>query len=126
MTEKNPWTDIVGPCYLDSSLIRLFHWSREELSVAVKALDVLELVTDDGLRLYPAFQFDDGRPVHGLAAVLRVLRAGVNSPWTWAQWLNTPLDHDGVIQPANIDRLRAGQLDDVLLEARNDAAVWRS
>ena len=60
------------------------------------------------------------------AAALDVLRTGVDNPWTWAQWLNTPLtDDDGVEQPANIERLREGQLADVLLEAEHDAAAWR-
>ncbi|WP_313354521.1 hypothetical protein [Microbacterium sp.] len=94
---------------------------------ASESLALLKLTTSDGVELYPAFQIRDGKPVVGLADVLRVLRTGVDAPWAWAQWLNTPLaDEDGVEQPANIKRLREGQLADVLRAAEHDAAVWRS
>lgn len=127
MTDENPLAEIIGPCYREASLVRLLQWAPEELATAVTAFDVLELVTEDDVRLYPTFQFDDGRPVAHLADVLKVLHSGVDSPWTWAQWLNTPLvTHDGEDLPTNIDRLRAGQVDDVLLEARHDAYVWGS
>lgn len=127
MTATNSWAEIIGPCYGEATLVRDFGWTPHELRKAVAAVEVLELVTEDGVRLYPAFQFDDGRPVPHLTEVLTVLHSGVESPWTWAQWLNTPLINDaGQGLPSNIDRLRAGQLGEVLLEARHDAYVWGS
>ncbi|MFF7291640.1 hypothetical protein ACFY9N_03815 [Microbacterium sp. NPDC008134] len=125
MTAKRAWAEIIGPCYSETSLVRRFGWTLHGLREAVAALEVLELVTEDDVRLYPAFQFDDGRPVPHLADVLTVLHSGVESPWTWAQWLNTPLVTDvGGELPRNIDRLRAGALGELLLEARNDAYAW--
>ncbi|WP_336644611.1 hypothetical protein [Microbacterium sp. USHLN186] len=123
----NPWAEIVGPCYTTVSVARTLGWTEAMVNEAVDSLALLRLTTSDGVQLYPAFQIWDGRPASDLADVLRVLRTGVNDPWTWAQWLNTPLtDEDGVEQPANIERLREGQLADVLLEAKHDAAVWGS
>jgi hypothetical protein len=125
-TGANPWADIVGPYYTPASLARALGWTEAKVNEAADSLALLRLTTSDGVECYPAFQVQDGEPLNGLADVLRVLRSGVDAPWTWAQWLNTPLtDEDGVVQPANIERLRAGQLTEVLLEARHDAATWR-
>lgn len=121
-----PWADIVGPCYTSASLARTLGWTESKVTEAAESLALLRLTTSDGVDLYPAFQVQDGEPQRDLADVLRVLRTGVDDPWTWAQWLNTPLaDEDGVEQPSNIQRLREGQLADVLLEAEHDAAAWR-
>lgn len=97
------------------------------MSEAVDSLSLLRVTTSDGVELYPAFQVQGGKPMNELAKVLGVLRTGVNDPWMWTQWLNTPLtDDDGVERPTNAQRLREGQLGDVLLEAEHDAASWRS
>lgn len=125
--DTNPWAEIVGPCYTTASLARTLGWTEAAVTEAADSLALLKLTTSDEVELYPAFQLGDGEPVDGLADVLRVLRTGVNAPWTWAQWLHTPFtDEDGVEHPANIERLGGGQLADVLLEAKHDAAVWRS
>lgn len=125
--KTNPWAEIVGPCYTTASLARTLGWTEAAVTEAADSLALLKLPTDDEVDLYPAFQLRDGEPVDGLTDVLRVLRTGVNAPWTWAQWLNTPLTgEDGVEQPSNIQRLREGQLADVLREAKHDATVWRS
>lgn len=126
-TGSNPWADIVGPCYTASSLARALDWTEAAVIEAADSFTLLRLTTDDGAELYPVFQLWDGKPVGGLADVLRVLRTGVDAPWTWAQWLNTRLtDEEGVEQPANIQRLREGRLADVLLDAGHDAAAWRT
>lgn len=123
----NRWANIVGPCYTTASLARTLGWTEAMVSEAVDSLSLLRVTTSDGIDLYPAFQIWDGKPVGGLADVLRVLRTGVDNQWTWAQWLNTPLtDEHGISQPTNVQRLREGQLADVLREAKHDAAVWRS
>jgi hypothetical protein len=123
----NRWADIIGPSYTSASLARTLGWTTAEVAEAAESLTLLKLTTSDGVELYPAFQVHDGELQRDLADVLRVLRTGVDDPWTWAQWLNTPLTaEDGVEQPANIERLREGQLADVLLEAKHDAAAWRS
>lgn len=122
MTESNPWAAIIGPCYTPTSLARALGWSEAEVAAAAETLGVLELDTKEGALLYPAFQVREGKVVDGVAAVLRVLSTGTRSRWTWAQWLNTRLD-DGEGSSA-IEQLRAGHLDEVLLDARHDAWAW--
>ncbi|CAH0170925.1 hypothetical protein SRABI76_01280 [Microbacterium oxydans] len=127
MTYKNPWADIIGPCYRRASLTRALGWTEDEVTAAATSLQILELLTDDGVLLYPSFQVRDGRLVEGLGAVLQVLSTGTASRWTWAQWLNTRLDgEDGGEEPSAIERLGSGDLDYVLLEARHDAWAWSS
>lgn len=118
-TAKNPWANIIGPCYTSGSLQTELGVKRGAISRAVKELRLLRLETTDGRNLYPAFQVRHGALVPGLDRILRVLRAGIDDPWTWAQWLNTELD--GV---RNIDRLAAGDIETLLAEARSDAAAW--
>nr|WP_314843376.1 hypothetical protein [uncultured Microbacterium sp.] len=125
--EINPWAAIIGPCYTATSIARELGWTAQDVHSAAASLVLLELVTDDGATLYPAFQLCNGHPVEGLTEVLRILRTGVNSPWTWAQWLNTALtDEDRERQPSAIEDLRAGRLEDVLREAQHDAWAWSS
>ncbi|WP_262002014.1 hypothetical protein [Microbacterium sp. Mcb102] len=79
------------------------------------------------MRLYPAFQIAEGRVIDGVGDVLRVLSTGTSSAWTWAQWLNTPVDDEtGEEAPSSIEQLRTGQIEDVLRDARHAAAAWSS
>lgn len=127
MTETNPWAQIVGPCYTPASLARALGWTSAQVAAAASTLDLLELETEEGTLLYPAFQVWDGKLVDGLGAVLRVLSTGTKGRWTWAQWLNTRPDNgEGGEEPSAIEQLRAGELADVLLEARHDAWAWSS
>jgi hypothetical protein len=116
----NPWADIVGPCFGTASLATELGVSRSAVSRAARELRLLRLPTPERVMLYPAFQLHQGSPVAGLQQVLQALRQGVADPWTWAQWLNTPLAH----RASNIQRLRDGQQEDVLRLARQDAAAW--
>lgn len=86
--EPNPWAEIIGPCYTTASMARALESTEEEVTVVGEPLNLLALETDDGVTLYPSFQLNDGHVVEGLADVLRVFKSGVDSPWTWAQWLN--------------------------------------
>lgn len=127
MTDENPWARIIGPCYRADSFARALGWTGADVTRGSASLAVLELLTDEGIRLYPTFQVRDGRLVPGLQEVLQVLRTGTESRWTWAQWLNTRLDdEDGGELPSAIEQLAAGELEDVLLEARHDAWSWSS
>lgn len=121
----NPWAQIVGPCYSVASVARALGWAPDQVTEAVDSLSLLELETDDGVLLYPAFQIVDGRVVDGVGDVLRVLKTGTGSTWTWAQWLNTPVDDEtGEDAPSAIEQLRAGQIDEVLRDALHAAAAW--
>lgn len=125
MTEKRGWADIVGPCYTASSLAHTLGWTESEVSTAAASFVVLEVVTSDEVMLYPAFQVWEGHLVEGLGMVLRVLSTGTKSRWTWAQWLNTDVnDQSGKQAPRNIEKLRAGQLEAVLLDAHHVVWSW--
>ena len=127
MTDKNPWEDIIGPCYRRASLARALGWTEDEVAGAAASLQILELLTDDDVLLYPAFQVLDGHLIPGLTQVLQVLSTGTEGRWTWAQWLNSPFDDDsGEPAPRAIEQLRAGQLEEVLRDAEHAAAAWSS
>ncbi len=126
-TGNNPWAAIIGPCYSASSLARTLGWNEALIVEAAASRHLLELETSDGASLYPAFQVWGGRVVDGLGAVLQVLSTATSSRWTWAQWLNASTDDDsGDDAPSAIEQLRAGQLDNVLRDARHAAAAWSS
>ncbi|GGM63537.1 hypothetical protein [Microbacterium saperdae] len=121
--EPNPWARIIGPCYTVASMARALEWTEAEVVEAGRTLRLLMLLTDDDVHFFPAFQLHEGRVVDGLTDVLRVLQTGTQSRWTWAQWLNTPYP-DG--EPTAIEKMLAGGLDEILLEARHDAWSWSS
>lgn len=124
-TAKNPWADIVGPCYTSGALQRELGMGRSAISKAVKEHRVIRVTTSDGENFYPAFQVRGGALVPGLGRVLRVLANGTASSWTWAQWLNGEIrGANGETLPRNIDRLAAGDIEDVLHDAEHDAAAW--
>lgn len=126
MTDMNPWAHIIGPCYRQASLARAIGWTEDEVAAAAASLQILELLTDDDVLLYLAFQVRDGRLVGGLRQVLQILSTGTRGRWTWAQWLNSPFDDDsGEPAPRAIEQLRAGQLDEVLRDAQHAATSWR-
>ena len=97
------------------------------MRTAAASLTILELLTDDGVLLYAAFQVWGGSVVPGLEDTLHILTTGTQGRWTWAQWLNTRVDDDsGEQAPSAIEQLREGHLDDVLLDARHVAWAWSS
>lgn len=125
--QPSPWAKIVGPCYTAASVGRALGWTPTQVTEAVESLSPLELKTSDSMYLYPSLQIADGQIVDGVGDVLRILATGTKGRWTWAQWLNTPVDEEtGQPAPSAIEKLRAGLLDDVLLEARHTAAAWSS
>ncbi|MBQ3358884.1 MAG: hypothetical protein IJG47_08300 [Microbacterium sp.] len=127
MTDENPWAKIIGPCYTQGSLARTLGWTEAEVAKAALSLSVLELVTDEGVLLYPAFQVWEGGVVPGLSEALHILSTGTQGHWTWAQWLNTRVDdNSGEEAPSAIEQLREGRLDDVLRDARHAAWAWSS
>lgn len=119
---RSPWADIVGPCYTVRTLSNVLGVSRQEVMDAAASLQLLRLRTADGVDLFPAFQVRSGRLHPGKPSVLAVLRSGIDDPWTWAEWLNSP-GCDGIVA---IDDLWEGNVLDVLREAECDAWAWRS
>lgn len=122
---KRPWAEIVGPCFTADAIARELGWTATQVTRAAASLNLLELETSDGVLLYPAFQLWEGGVVAGLTPVLQALSTGTASRWTWAQWLNTPVDDEsGDAAASAVEQLRAGQLHDVLRDARHVAWAW--
>jgi len=115
------WGAIIGPVYSSSGLQKWLQISRQAVSQQVLNGRILRLTTADGVSVFPAFQFDDtGERLPGLGQVLDALAAGIDDPWTWAAWLNTP-DETGRTQAA---KLRQGELTAVCEQAQEAAAAW--
>lgn len=118
---RSDWDESVGP-FLDSAgLIRWAGYgSRQNLSNAVERGDVLA-VPAGRRQLYPTFQFSrSAQPLPSLRDVVGVLRGQMESPWTIALWLNTPVPAFSGRTPAQ--QLRRGDVDAVVRLARSDAA----
>lgn len=122
--EPNPWAEIVGPCYTVMSMARTLGWTEAEVMDAGDNLRLLRLHTSDDAYLFPAFQLHDGHPLEGLTQILRILKTGVNDPWTRSQWLNVPLPDDD--PPRNTQRLIDSRLDEAIRDAEHDAWSWQS
>ncbi|MFK0402029.1 hypothetical protein ACIQTT_06835 [Microbacterium sp. NPDC090225] len=121
-TEVNSWAELVGPCYTAAGMADTLGWTEAEVVRAADSLLFLAVRTSDGVVLYPAFQLHGGRVVDGLHEVLRILRTGTAGRWTWVQFLNVAIP--GEVR--QIENLYEGRLEDVLRDARHEAAAWRS
>ena len=51
---------------------------------------LLRLTMRSGHIGYPVFQFQAGRQIEGLGAIVRLLRPAVATEWTIASWLTSP------------------------------------
>lgn len=122
--------DAIGPCYTEESIAAELGHSPEEIAALVQGDCLLAVTTSDGHVVFPAFQLDHGRMVRGLAPVLRMLRKGINDPWTWALWLNStpPFSADDHDAPGSsrMAQLIDGEVETVVLAAYHSAKSWRS
>lgn len=105
-------------------MARALGWTGPEVVDGGRKLRLLMRHTNDDAYLFPAFQLQEGKVLDGLHEVLLVLQSGVNSPWTWAQWLNVALPEEE--PPRNITLLYEGRLEEALRDARHDAWTWSS
>jgi len=117
---------IIGRCYTEDSLGDILHLTSEQIAAAADDLRLLRLVTSEGVHVFPAFQLDGDAIIPGLPDVLRALRTGGDAPWVWSLWLTARNPHGPVTRLADsyIDRLRDGEVDEVVREARRAAASW--
>jgi len=115
------WGPVVGPVYTTASLRRWLGMSRQAINQHVKEHRILRLVTSDNRSVYPSFQFDaaGGRLPH-LRDILDVLATGVDDPWAWASWLNSPDSHGDT----NVQHLFNGDWQLVLDDAKETAIAW--
>lgn len=116
---RNEWDLAVGPFLDTSGLVAwLDYGNRQNVSNAVDRGEVLAVPVGRRL-LYPRFQFSSsGQLLPRLREVLPILREQLESPWTQALWLNTPVPAFGNRTPAEL--LHRGDTDRVLQLARAD------
>lgn len=117
----NVLDDRVGPFYDTAGLKAWFGISKQALDQQARAGHVLCLLSADGFRLYPSFQFDDrGARLPRLNDVLAGLDPEQDDPWGDAVWLNAPADELDGLTPAQA--LRTERADDVVRLAEQAGA----
>lgn len=120
--------EAVGPCYTTDSIARVLNYTVEQVDMLVEGCCLLALTTADRHVVFPAFQLHNGRMVRGLPPVLRMLRKGVDDPWSWALWLHSiPPLVEGIPPGASrMAQLIDGEIDRVCTAADRSAESWRS
>lgn len=117
----NVLDDRVGPFYDTAGLKGWFQMSRQALDVQAKAGDVLCVLSADGFRLYPSFQFDErGTRLPRLREVLVGLDPDQVDTWGDAVWLNAPAEELDGLTPAAA--LRTDRADEVVRLAQQAGA----
>lgn len=121
-----PLSDLsaLGPAFTAASMCDLLGVEPEQLNVMVADLAVLQVLTPDGVRVFPTFQVGDGgHLLAGLDAVLCELAGGVEDPWTWWIWLTSRPEQCG--GRAMWELLRDGDAQAVVQAAGRAAWAWR-
>lgn len=117
---RNEWDELVGP-FLDTAGVMewLQYAHRMNVTNAAQRGDLLA-VPVGRRQLYPRFQFSDsGQLLPGLRSVRAILAPVMDSPWTQALWLTTPVPAFGGFTPAAL--LHRGDVEAVVGLARADA-----
>lgn len=117
----NKFVDHAGPWASSETVQEYLHIDSDELARLLANHEILGCSFSDRKTYFPLRGFLDGRLVDGLGEVLAVLASGPTNAQTWATWLAGSPRDDGV---SHWEHLRAGRLDEVLLEARRDVARW--
>lgn len=111
--DDRAWAQEVGPVYRQHDVARLLGKSKQAVSADP---GLLRLELRSGQLGYPLFQFDGRRLLPGIRQVVGVLAPAVASTWTIASWLTSPQPvFDGA---SALERLRAGEVDQVVAAAR--------
>jgi hypothetical protein len=79
------WEEALDRLLTSGELYKLLGLSPEELARLEGAGEVIVLRVASGERRYPAFQFEGGAPIDGLARAHATM-ARAESPWTAASW----------------------------------------
>jgi hypothetical protein len=114
--DDRAWADQIGPVHRAADVAALLGTSAEAVSADG---GLLRLESRDGQGGYPVFQFDGRRPLPGIRDIVHLLAPAVASTWTIASWLTSEQPSRGGQRP--LDRLRAGDTEAVLAEARRMA-----
>lgn len=120
---RHQWDALIGPFYDEPSLAALLRVSPVTIDRLVADAAILCTTTEDGTKLYPAFQFGPGGELlPGLSTVLAVLRRAGSDDWGHALWLKAPVERfEG---RSATDLLSDGDLARAVSAAERDAASW--
>ena len=117
------WDERVGPFYDRSGALPLTGLLEVEFKAKVSTDDILEVLTSDGVQLYPSFQFGPlGELLPGLRGLVEILRPLSDDLWDVAIWLATPTERVDGRSAAEV--LKAGGLDSVVEIALHDVEMW--
>jgi hypothetical protein len=114
--DDQAWAEQLGPVYRQGDVADLLGKSKQAVSADP---GLLKLELRSGQLGYPVFQFDGRRLLPGIREVVETLTSVVETSWTIASWLASPQPSSQGQRP--LDRLRAGEIDEVLAAARRMA-----
>jgi hypothetical protein len=85
----SPWDELIGPFLRSEGVQARLGISRQAVAAKAARRRLLRVFTADRTALFPAWQFDGGSVVPGLADVLALFPERVVDGWTLAGWLRT-------------------------------------
>jgi hypothetical protein len=109
----------LGPWWDTAAVAAYLDISDEVLRDMIGGDKVLAVVFSEGRPYFPAWQFDGGGVVSGLAEVVAVLRPAFVAPETIVAWFRSEV-FCGDLE-TQIDALRSGRPQEVLRDAHRDA-----
>jgi hypothetical protein len=113
--------NLVGPFFVLASLAESLSIPESEVVELADRGDILALHTAEDRDVYPVRQFGkDNSLLPGLKPVLEVLRSGETDEWTAALFLLAHNSKTGSIA----DRLRGGDIEGAISQARHAVASW--
>jgi hypothetical protein len=90
--DSNFWSSHVGPFYDIGGVLAVIGDTEAALDQMVSAGEVLMVLTLDGTKLFPSFQFGPhGELLPSLTMISRLLQPIVDDSWDVALWLTTPI-----------------------------------
>ena len=121
--EGADWQGAVGATWTAEEVARQLQCDLAHVADLVLHGRMIELVTSDGFRLYPVWQFHERKPLPGLVDVLAELPEATVDRWTLAAWCRLPQES---LQDRSVaDSLSSSApLEDVLRVCRHASRRW--
>lgn len=111
--------ELAGPWASEETVCDYLDLTRDEVEAMVSRGEILGCAFDDGNLYFPTRQFHNRQVLPGFHDVLHVLATNIDSAKVWSTWMAAaPFG-----TPA-WEQSRTGHLEDVLIEARQDAGLW--